>query len=85
MINRKVQRTDEQSQFYNTYVRVSMAQFCESLSRETRAKRNEQLQVEQRQTHRFVVDTRRANDQQVHTAFTSNSFLAFDYVPDIYN
>ena len=44
--------------------------------------------MEQRQARRFVVDTRKANDrkrQQVHRAFTSNSFLhlAFEYVLDV--
>ena len=67
---------------------VSMAQLRKSQSQETRVERNEQRRLEQRQAHRFVVNTRKANDrqrQQVHRAFTSDSFicLALKYEPDI--
>jgi hypothetical protein len=53
--------------------------------REELAEQNNKRRLEARQ---FVVDTRWANDrqrQQVHRAFTSNSFLrlAFEYGPDI--
>lgn len=86
MRNRRAQRTDEQIQQYNEYVRVNMVQLRES--QEARAERNQQRRLEQRQARQFVVDKRRANDQQrqqVHRAFTSDSFrrLAFEYEPDI--
>jgi len=60
----------------------------ESQSQEALAERNQQRRLEQRRARGFVVDTRGANDQQrqqVHQAFTSDSFrrLAFEYEPDI--
>ncbi|GIX75340.1 hypothetical protein CEXT_645661 [Caerostris extrusa] len=63
-----------------------MAHFRGSQSQEARDKRNRQRRLEQRQARRYVVNTRRAIDQQrqqVHRAFTSDSFLrlAFQYEP----
>ncbi|GIY66199.1 helitron_like_N domain-containing protein [Caerostris extrusa] len=65
-----------------------MAHFRGSQSQEARDKRNRQRRLEQRQARRYVVNTRRAIDQQrqqVHRAFTSDSFLrlAFQYEPDV--
>jgi hypothetical protein len=87
MRNRRAERTEEQIQQQNTDARVSMAQLQEQ-SEDTRAERNEVIRSEQRQSRRFTVNRRRTNDQQrqeVHRAFTSNSFLrlSFQYEPDI--
>ncbi|VVC24672.1 Hypothetical protein CINCED_3A002500 [Cinara cedri] len=65
-----------------------MAQLRQEESEDTRAERNEVIRLEQRQSRRFTVNRRRTNDQQrqqVHRAFTSDSFLrlAFQYEPDI--
>ncbi|GIY85708.1 ATP-dependent DNA helicase [Caerostris extrusa] len=62
--------------------------FRESQSQEARDERNRQRRLEQRQARRYVVNTRRAIDQQrqqAHRAFTSDSFLllAFQYEPDV--
>ncbi|XP_025203820.1 uncharacterized protein LOC112600731 [Melanaphis sacchari] len=71
---------DRRAQPNNENVRVNMVRM-----REAQAEQNQKRRLEARQ---FVVDTRRKNDrqrQQVHRAFTSNSFLrlAFEYGPDI--
>jgi hypothetical protein len=57
-------------------------------SGDARAERNGQRGLWQRQARRFIVNRRRANDQQrqqVHRSFTSDSFLrlAFEYEPNI--
>ncbi|GFY55455.1 ATP-dependent DNA helicase [Trichonephila inaurata madagascariensis] len=88
MRNRRAQGIDEQIQQNNEDVRGNMAQLRESQSQEARSEQIQLMQLEQRQAHRFVVDTPRANDQQhqqVHRAFTSDSFhrLVFEYEPDI--
>ena len=88
MRNRRAQRTEDQIQQDNTDVRVRMAQLHQTESEDAQAERNEQRKLEQRQARRFIVSRRRANDQQrqqVHRAFTANSFLrlAFEYEPDI--
>lgn len=78
MRNRRSERTEEQSQQQNTDARVSMAQLRQAQSEDTRAERNEVIRLEQRQSRRFTVNRRRTNDhqrQQVHRAFTSDSFL----------
>ncbi|VVC25441.1 Hypothetical protein CINCED_3A005442 [Cinara cedri] len=86
--NRRSERTEEQIQQQNTDARVRMAQLRQEESEDTRAERNEVIRLEQRQSRRFTVNRRRTNDQQrqqVHRAFTSDSFLrlAFQYEPDI--
>ncbi|GIY00651.1 uncharacterized protein CDAR_457521 [Caerostris darwini] len=86
MQNLRTHRRDEEIQQGNADVRVSMAHFRES--QEARDVRNRQRRLEQRQARRYVVNTRRAIDQQcqqVHRAFTSDSFLrlAFRYEPDV--
>lgn len=88
MRNRRAERPDEQIQHDNVNARVSMSQLRSSQSQGARAERNQQRQLQRRQTRRFIVDVRRANNrqrQQVHRAFTSASFvrLAFQYEPDI--
>lgn len=88
MRNRRAQRTEEQQQQDNTNARESMALLHQAESGDARAERNEQRSLEQRQARRFIVNRRRANDQQrqqVHQSFTSDSFLrlAFEYEPDI--
>ncbi|GBL76140.1 hypothetical protein AVEN_234426-1 [Araneus ventricosus] len=65
-----------------------MAQLRESLSQEARDERNQQRQLERRETRRFIVNRRRGIDQQrqqLLRAFTSDSFLrlAFQYEPDV--
>ena len=65
-----------------------MAQLHQAESEDARAKRNEQRLLEQRQASRFIVSRCRANDQQrqqLHRAFTANSFLhlAFESKPDV--
>ncbi|GIX71403.1 helitron_like_N domain-containing protein [Caerostris darwini] len=87
MQNIRAHRRDEQIQQNNADVRVSMAHFRGSQSQEAREKRNRQRRLEQRQARRYVVNTRRSIDQQrqqVHRAFTSDSFLrlAFQYEPN---
>ncbi|CAG5009802.1 unnamed protein product [Parnassius apollo] len=87
MRNRRSQRT-EKIQQQNIDTRVSMAQLREEQSKDTRAERNEVIRLEQRQSRRFTVNRRRTNDQQrqqVHRAFTSDSFLrlAFQYESEI--
>ena len=67
-----------------------MAKMHQAESEDSRAERNEQRRLEQRQVRRFIVSRRRANDeqcQQVDRAFTANSFqhLAFEYEPAIFN
>ncbi|XP_044577085.1 uncharacterized protein LOC123260163 [Cotesia glomerata] len=57
-------------------------------SNEQIQEQNQQRQLERRQTRRLIVDRHRGIDQQrqqVHRAFTSNSFLrlAFQYEPDV--
>ncbi len=86
--NRRSERTEEQIQQQNTDARVRMAQLHQEEPEDTRAERNEVIRLEQRQSRRFTVNRRRTNDQQrqqVHRAFTSDSFLrlAFQYEPDI--
>jgi hypothetical protein len=88
MRNRRAQRTEEQQQQDNDNARESMALLHQAESEDARAERNGQRRVEQRQARRFIVNRRRANDQQrqqVHRSFTSDSFLrlAFEYEPDI--
>ncbi|GFY41475.1 hypothetical protein TNIN_104231 [Trichonephila inaurata madagascariensis] len=90
MQNRRAQRIDEQVQENNEDVRVNMAQLRESQLQEARAEQIQLRRLEQRQARQFVVNTRRANGQQrqqVHQAFTSDSFrrLAFECEPDIKN
>ncbi|GFT84187.1 ATP-dependent DNA helicase [Nephila pilipes] len=86
--NRRDIRTEEQVQEENTGARVRMAQLRQEQLDDTRAERNEVMRLEQRQSHRFIVNRRRANDQQrqqAHRAFVATSFLrlAFQYEPDI--
>ncbi|GFS50600.1 uncharacterized protein NPIL_247571 [Nephila pilipes] len=86
--NRRAQRTEEQVQEENTGARVRMAQLRQEQLDDTRAERNEVMRLEQRQSLRFTVNRRRANDQQrqqAHRAFVATSFLrlAFQYEPDI--
>ncbi|XP_039953149.1 uncharacterized protein LOC120770076 isoform X1 [Bactrocera tryoni] len=88
MRDKRSQRTEEQIQQHNADARVSMQQLREEQSEDTRAERNEVIRLEQRQSRRFTVSRRRTNDQQrqqVHCAFTSDSFLhlVFQYEPDI--
>jgi hypothetical protein len=88
MRNRRAQRTEEQQQQDYTNARESMALLHQAESEDARAERNGQRRVEQRQARRFIVNRRRANDQQrqqVDRSFTSDSFLrlAFEYEPDI--
>ncbi|GFY10704.1 hypothetical protein TNCV_2195251 [Trichonephila clavipes] len=64
MRNRTAQRTDEEIQQDNEDVRVNMVQLRESQSQEARAEQNQRRRLEQRKARPFVVDTRRANDQQ---------------------
>ncbi|GIY55998.1 hypothetical protein CEXT_700641 [Caerostris extrusa] len=69
MQNISTHRTDEQIQQDNADVRVSMVHFRES--QEARAERNRQKKI--RTKTRYVVNTRRAIDQQrqqEHRAFT---------------
>ncbi|GFT39743.1 uncharacterized protein NPIL_56341 [Nephila pilipes] len=61
--NRRAQRTEEQVQEENTGARVRMAQLRQEQLGDTRAERNEVMRLEQRQSHRFTVNRRRANDQ----------------------
>ena len=82
MRNRRAQKTEGQVQQDNIDARVKMAQLHQAESEDTRAERNEQRRLEQRQDCHFTVSRRKANDQQrqqVHRAFTANSFqhLAF--------
>lgn len=76
--NRRVHRSDEQTHLDNDCImRVNVARLCES-----------NLNKIKKDTLQFVVDTHKANDrqrQQVHQAFTFNSFLclAFEYGNDI--
>ncbi|GBO30300.1 hypothetical protein AVEN_156361-1 [Araneus ventricosus] len=84
----RARRSGEQIQQNNTDVRASMAQLRESLSEEARDERNQQRQLERRETRRFIVNRRRGIDQQrqqLLRAFTSDSFLrlAFQYEPDV--
>ncbi|GIZ00249.1 ATP-dependent DNA helicase [Caerostris extrusa] len=86
MQNIRAHRRDEQIQQDNADVRVSMVHFRESQTQEARDERNRQRRLEQ--ARRYVVNTRRAINQQrqqVHRAFTSDSFLrlAFQYEPDV--
>ncbi|GFT98206.1 ATP-dependent DNA helicase [Nephila pilipes] len=86
--NRRAQRTEEQVQEENTGARVRKAQWRQEQLDDTRAERNEVMRLEQRQSHRFTVNRRRANDQQrqqAHRAFVVTSFLrlAFQYELDI--
>ncbi|GFT82493.1 ATP-dependent DNA helicase [Nephila pilipes] len=86
--NRRAQRTEKQVQEENTGARVRMAQLRQEQLDDTRAERNEVMRLEQRQSHRFTINRRRANDQQrqqAHLAFVATSFLrlAFQYEPDI--
>lgn len=65
-----------------------MQQLRQEQSEDTSAERNEVVRLEQRQSRRFTVNRRSINDQQrqqIHRAFTSDSFLrlAFQYDPDI--
>ncbi|GFU46099.1 uncharacterized protein NPIL_163801 [Nephila pilipes] len=65
-----------------------MAQLRQEQLDDTRAERNEVMRLEQRQSHSFTVNRRRANDQQrqqAHRALLATSFLrlAFQYEPDI--
>lgn len=88
MRDKRSQRTEEQIQQQNADARVSMEQLRQEQSEDTRAERNEVIRLEQRQSRRFTVNRCRTNDQQrqqVHRAFTSDSFwrLAFQYEPDI--
>ncbi|GIY45233.1 helitron_like_N domain-containing protein, partial [Caerostris darwini] len=88
MQNIRAHRRDQQIQQDNADVRVSMAHFRGSKSQEACDERNRQRRLERRQARRYVVNTRRAIDQQrqqVHRAFTSDSFLrlAFQYEPDV--
>ncbi|GIY62529.1 uncharacterized protein CEXT_237781 [Caerostris extrusa] len=88
MQNIRAHRADEQIQQDNSDVLVSTAHFRESQSQAVKDERNRQKRLEQRQARRYVVNTRRAIDQQrqqVHRAFTSDSFLrlAFQYEPDV--
>lgn len=85
---RRGQRTDQQIQSDCTNMRVSLTHWRESRLQEERAEVNKKQRLDQRQTHRFIVNTRKANDrqrQQVRRAFTSDTFLrlAFKYKPDI--
>lgn len=86
--NIRVERTIEQIQEDNSNARVIMRDLHESQSQEARDERNLQRRSEQRQARRFVVNTRRAINQQrqqVHRAFISDQFLrlAFQYEPDV--
>ncbi|GFS73074.1 uncharacterized protein NPIL_48011 [Nephila pilipes] len=62
--NRRAQRTEEQVQEENTGARVRMAQLRQEQLDDIRAERNEVMKLEQRQSHRFTVNRRRAKDQQ---------------------
>lgn len=80
--NIRAQRTEEQVQEENTRARVRMTRLRQEQSDDIRAG------LEQRQSHRFTVNRRRASDQQrqqAHRAFVAKSFLrlAFQYEPDI--
>lgn len=84
----RARRSSEQIQEDNANLRARMSQLREQRSQEARDERNQQRQLERRQTRRFIVDRHRGIDQQrqqVHRAFTSNSFLrlAFQYEPDV--
>ncbi|VVC42897.1 Helitron helicase-like domain, partial [Cinara cedri] len=84
--NRRSERTEEQIQQQNTDARVRMAQLRQEESEDTRAERNEVIRLEQRQSRRFTVNRRRTNDQQrqqVHRAFTSDSFLRLAFHWDV--
>ena len=86
--NKRSQRTEEQIHQQNADARESMEQLRQEQSEYTRAERNEVIGLEQRQSRRFTVNRRKTNDQQrqqVHRAFTSDSFwrLTFQYEPDI--
>ena len=83
MRNRRTRRTEGQIQKDNTDARMRMVYLHQAKSEDARAEQNKQ-----RQARRFIVSRRRVNDQQrdqVHRAFTANSFLhlAFEYEPDI--
>lgn len=86
--NLRSERTEEEIQQENTDARVSMAQLRQEQSEDTRAERNEVIRLQQRQSRRFTANRRRTNNQQrqqVHRAFTYDSFLrlAFQYEPDV--
>ncbi|KAK9875539.1 hypothetical protein WA026_009347 [Henosepilachna vigintioctopunctata] len=84
----RARRSSEQFQENKADMRVRVGQLRESQSQEARDERNQQRQLERRETRRFIVDRRRGIDQQrqqVHRALTSDSFLrlAFQYEPDV--
>ena len=84
----RARKSSEQFQGNNADMSVRVAQLRESQSQGARDKRNQQRQLERRETLKFIVDRRRGIDQQrqqVHRAFTSDSFLrlAFQYKPDV--
>ena len=78
----RARRSGEPIQEDNADVRVRMVQLRESQSQEARDERNQQRQLERRETRRYIVDRRRGIDQQrqqVHRAFTSDLFLRLAY------
>lgn len=84
----KARRSCKQARENNADMRVRVKQVRESQSQEARDERNQQRQLERKETRRFTVDRRRGIDQQrqqVHRALTSDSFirLAFQYEPDV--
>ncbi|KAK9891528.1 hypothetical protein WA026_014763 [Henosepilachna vigintioctopunctata] len=71
----RARRSSEQFQENKADMRVRVGQLRESQSQEARDERNQQRQLERRETRRFIVDRRRGIDQQrqqVHRALTSD-------------